>query len=90
VDEFGYLELDKKGAKLLFQVFTDREETRSIAVASNSPFDEWGQTFVDPRLSQAIIERLTFKGNIIYTGTDSCRFAQNQAEQAARAAQNNK
>lgn len=83
LDEFGYLELDKKGAKLLFQVFTDREETRSIAVASNSPFDEWQKSFVDPRLSQAIVERLTFKGHIIYTGTESYRFAQTQAEQAA-------
>jgi DNA replication protein DnaC len=27
LDEFGYLDLDKAGAKLLFQIFTDREAT---------------------------------------------------------------
>jgi DNA replication protein DnaC len=31
LDECGYLDLDKPGAKLLFQVFTEREERRAIA-----------------------------------------------------------
>ncbi|GHF33279.1 hypothetical protein GCM10018772_68630 [Streptomyces fumanus] len=36
--EFGYLDLDKTGARLLFRVFTEREERRAIAIASNAPF----------------------------------------------------
>ncbi|MFF5161531.1 ATP-binding protein [Streptomyces sp. NPDC000348] len=28
LDDFGYLDLDKAGAKLLFQIFTEREERR--------------------------------------------------------------
>ncbi|WP_279571429.1 ATP-binding protein [Streptomyces sp. 8K308] len=40
-DEFGYLNLDKKGARLLFQIFTEREECKAIAAATNSPFAEW-------------------------------------------------
>src|SRR6266566_3521627 len=40
LDELGYLELDKTGAKLLFQIFTDREERRAIAVASNAAFSK--------------------------------------------------
>lgn len=54
LDEFGYLDLDKAGAKLLFQVFTEREEQRAIAIASNAPFSEWKQTFTDPRLCAVI------------------------------------
>lgn len=73
LDEFGYLELDKAGAKLLFQVFTDREERRAIAVASNAPFSEWSNTFTDPRLCNAIVDRLTFNATIVETGTDSYR-----------------
>lgn len=42
LDELGYLELDRRGAELLFQVFTEREERSSIAIASNSAFSEWG------------------------------------------------
>lgn len=73
LDEFGYLELDSAGAKLLFQIFTDREERRAIAVASNAPFSEWQQTFTDPRLCNAIVDRLTFNATILETGTDSYR-----------------
>lgn len=73
LDEFGYLDLDKAGAKLLFQIFTDREERRAIAVASNAPFSEWNRTFTDPRLCAAIVDRLTYNAHIIETGTESFR-----------------
>lgn len=84
LDEFGYLDLDKPGAKLLFQVFTEREERRAIGIASNAPFSEWKQTFTDPRLCAAIVDRVTFNAHIIETGTDSFRLAQTQ-EQRRRA-----
>ena len=48
LDEFGYVHLDPRGAELLFQVLTEREERASVAVASNAPFAEWGQTFAGP------------------------------------------
>ncbi|MCA1835086.1 MAG: IS21-like element helper ATPase IstB [Actinobacteria bacterium] len=79
LDEFGYLDLDKAGAKLLFQVFTDREERRAIAVASNAPFSEWKHTFTDARLCAAIVDRLTYNAHIIETGTDSYRLAHTRA-----------
>lgn len=78
LDEFGYLELDKAGAKLLFQVFTDREERSAIAVASNAPFSEWRQTFADERLCSAIVDRLTFNGHIVETGDESYRLLSTQ------------
>lgn len=67
-DEFGYLDLDK----------TEREERRAIAIASNAPFSEWKQTFTDPRLCAAILDRVTFNAHILETGTDSYRLAQTQ------------
>lgn len=73
LDEFSYLELDPAGAKLLFQIMTEREERRSIAVASNAPFSEWKRTFTDPRLCKAIVDRITFNGHIIETGDNSYR-----------------
>ena len=73
LDELGYLELDRRGAELLFQVITEREERASIAVASNAPFSEWSRTFTDPRLAAAVVDRLTFKAHIIETGSDSYR-----------------
>ena len=75
LDELGYMELDKRGAELLFQVLTEREEENSVAIASNESFSRWTKAFTDPRLCAAIVDRLTFGGNIIETGTDSYRLA---------------
>jgi DNA replication protein DnaC len=75
IDELGYMELDRHGAELLFQVLTEREETNSVAIASNESFSGWTKTFTDPRLCAAIVDRLTFGGNIIETGTESYRLA---------------
>ena len=75
IDELGYMELDRRGAELLFQVLTEREEKNSVAIASNESFSGWTKTFTDPRLCAAIVDRLTFGGNIIETGTESYRLA---------------
>ncbi|MFH9952522.1 IS21-like element helper ATPase IstB [Streptomyces luteogriseus] len=83
LDELGYMELDKRGAELLFQVLTEREEKNSVAIASNESFSGWTKTFTDPRLCAAIVDRLTFGGNIIETGTDSYRLAHTRAQQSA-------
>ncbi len=39
-------------------------------------------TFTDPRLCAAIVDRLTFGGNIIETGTVSYRLAHARAQRA--------
>ena len=83
LDELGYLELDRRGAELLFQVFTEREERASIAIASNAAFSEWTSTFTNPRLCAAIVDRLTFDAHIISTGTDSYRLRTAQARHQA-------
>jgi len=75
IDELGYMELDRRGAEMLFQVLTEREEKNSIAIASNESFSGWTKTFTDPRLCAAIVDRLTFNGTIIETGTHSYRLA---------------
>ena len=84
LDELGYMELDRRGAELLFQVLTEREETNSVAIASNESFSGWTKTFTDPRLCAAIVDRLTFGGNIIETGTISYRLAHARAQRDAR------
>jgi len=51
--------------------------------------DGWTKTFTDPRLCAAIVDRLTFAGQIIETGTVSYRLAharqQHNASKAASA-----
>lgn len=88
IDELGYMELDRRGAELLFQVLTEREEMNSIAIASNESFSGRTKTFTDPRLCAAIVDRLTFKGTIIETGTDSYRLAHGIARKSSEQANN--
>ncbi len=82
IDELGYMELDRRGAELLLQVLTEREETNSVAIASNESFSGWTKTVTDPRLCAAIVDRLTFGGHIIETGTQSYRLAATLAQRA--------
>lgn len=53
------MELDKRGAELLFGVLTEREERTAIAIASHDSFSGWTKTSTDPRLCAAIVDRLT-------------------------------
>jgi hypothetical protein len=73
LDELGYVQIDPRGAELLFQIITEREERASIAIATNLPFSEWGSVFPDPRLAAAIVDRVTFNAHILETGTQSYR-----------------
>jgi DNA replication protein DnaC len=84
LDELGYVQLDSRGAELVFQILTEREEKASIAVASNLPFSEWGQVIADPRLVAAIVDRVTFNAHIIETGTDSYRLRTTKAARARK------
>jgi DNA replication protein DnaC len=62
----------------LFQIFTEREERKATAVATNSPFTEWDKTFGDARLCAAIADRITFRCTLIQTGTESYRLQTTQ------------
>lgn len=85
LDEFGYVHLDPRGAELLFQVITAREERASIAVASNASFSEWGSFFTDARLAAAVVDRLTFRAHIIETGTESYRLRLTRLQRMSQA-----
>ena len=84
LDELGYVQLDTRGAELLFQILTEREEKSSIATATNLPFSEWGKVITDARLVAAIIDRMTFHAHIIETGTASYRLKSTTAKKKAK------
>jgi DNA replication protein DnaC len=52
IDELGYMQLDRRGAELLFQVLTEREEKASVAIASNESFGGWTKTSPTPGYAQ--------------------------------------
>jgi DNA replication protein DnaC len=73
-DELGYLSFSRAGAELLFQVFADRYERRSLLVTSNLAFSEWGQVFQGERMTAALLDRLTHRCQIFEMNSESFRF----------------
>jgi DNA replication protein DnaC len=84
LDELGYVQADPRGAELLFQIITEREERASIAIGTNLPFSEWGTVFPDPRLVAAIVDRVTFNAHILETGTQSYRLRTSKTASRSR------
>jgi DNA replication protein DnaC len=74
VDELGYLSFSRGGAELLFQVFAERYERRSLLVTSNLAFGDWGQIFQGERMTAALLDRLTHRCHIFEMNGESFRF----------------
>jgi len=58
VDELGYLPLSRVEASLFFRLVARRYERASLIVTSNKSFLDWGETFQDPILATAVLDRL--------------------------------
>jgi DNA replication protein DnaC len=85
-DELGYLSFSRPGAELLFQVFADRYERRSLLLTSNLPFSEWGQIFQGERMTAALLDRLTHRCHIIEMNGESYRFRESMKAKKTRKA----
>ena len=73
-DELGYLSFSRAGAELLFQVFAERYERRSLLITSNLAFGDWGQVFQGERVTAALLDRLTHRCHIFEMNGESYRF----------------
>jgi len=74
VDELGYVSFSRAGAELLFQVFSDRYERRSLLITSNLAFGEWDRIFQGERMTAALLDRLTHHCHIFEMNGESYRF----------------
>jgi DNA replication protein DnaC len=83
-DELGYLSFSRPGAELLFQVFADRYERRSLLLTSNLPFSEWGQIFQGDRMTAALLDRLTHRCHIFEMNGESYRFRESMKAKKGR------
>ena len=60
--------------ELLFQVFAERYERRSVLITSNLPFGEWNQVFQGERMTAALLDRFTHRCHIFEMNGPSYRF----------------
>jgi len=79
-DELGYLSFSRAGAELLFQVFADRYERRSLLITSNLAFGDWGQVFQGERMTAALLDRLTHRCHIFEMNGESYRFRESMKD----------
>ena len=83
-DELGYLSFSRAGAELLFQVFADRYERRSLLVTSNLAFSDWGQVFQGERMTAALLDRLTHRCHIFEMNGESFRFRESMKSKKSK------
>ena len=83
-DELGYLSFSRAGAELLFQVFADRYERRSLLVTSNLAFSDWGQIFQGERMTAALLDRLTHRCHIFEMNSESFRFRESMKNKKSK------
>jgi DNA replication protein DnaC len=73
IDELGFVPFDRAGGELLFNLLSDRYETRSTAITSNLSFGEWVQVFSNEKLTTALLDRLGHHAHILVTRGPSRR-----------------
>ncbi len=85
IDELGYIPLDRHGAEHLFGFFSQCYEQVSLIITTNLPFTDWPQIFADdPRMTGALLDRLTHHVNIVAIEGDSFRLKTSTSSKAAK------
>jgi len=87
LDEVGFVPFSQRGAQMLFAFISQKYLRGSLIVTSNLAFAEWTEVFGDPRLTSALLDRLTHRCHILEFAGESYRFRQSLQRQAGSSAE---
>jgi len=87
LDELGFVPFDRAGGELLFNLLTERYQTRSVIVTTNLAFGEWTKVFGgDEKLTTALLDRLAHHATVIPTKGKSYRMRKKAPAEATQTA----
>lgn len=81
IDEFGYLPIDQEDAKLFFQLIDMRYEKRSTILTTNVNFKAWDEVFQEPKLANAILDRILHHAKVVTMVGNSYRLKDHLAQE---------
>jgi DNA replication protein DnaC len=85
IDEVGFVPFSQRGAQMLFTFISQKYLRGALILTSNLAFAEWPEVFGDPRLTSALLDRLTHRCHILEFAGESYRFRQSLQRQVALA-----
>lgn len=65
LDELGYVSFDQIGSEILFNLLSNRTNAGSMIITTNLSFDRWEETFKDPMLTAAMVDRLAHRAHVL-------------------------
>lgn len=73
IDELGYLPVSREEANLFFQLISSLHEQSSLIITSNKGLDEWTELLGDPALTTAVLDRVTYRCELLNMSGKSYR-----------------
>jgi DNA replication protein DnaC len=81
IDEIGYLPIEPEDAKLFFQLIDMRYEKRSTIFTTNVNFRAWDEVFREPKLANAILDRILHHATVVTIVGESYRLKNHLAQE---------
>ena len=79
IDELGYLPITREEANLFFGLISSLHEQASLIITSNKGFEDWTELLGDPALSTAVLDRITYRCQVITMQGKSYRLEHRQS-----------
>jgi len=73
LDDIGYVQQTREEAEVLFTLFSERYERKSVMITSNLVFSEWDRIFKDAMTTACAIDRLVHHATILELTGESYR-----------------